>query len=214
MSTRKLKSRKTGTQKLETLTVQQRMFVKLMTASQSMNPKEAAEKSGYKNPSVSASKLMKNPIIVAALGKEIGDREERTKATADDILTFLHGILDLDVTQIFDDNGYTTIKKLKSLPIAVRKCVQGLETFSKTVVNEEGKKEEREFIKVKWMSKDHALELALKHHGLLHPDLHIHVISDKMKTQLLTEILSQMSEDNDSDNIIDANKIERIAHDS
>lgn len=203
---RKISERSRGTRRTESLTVQQRKFVKEMLASDSMSQTEAAKKAGYKHPSQAADNLMKNPIIKSALGKEIAERNERIQKTGDDVLSILHQVLSFDVTEIFDDQGCTTIAQLKKLPKPVRQCIQAIETGVKIIgVGEDAREEE--YIKVKWMSKDNALELAMKHHGLLAPDLHVHVVTDQMKAQLLVELLGEMS----NETVIDAEHVKRIA---
>jgi hypothetical protein len=178
-----------------------------MMGSKTMAPSEAAEGAGYKNPSVAANKLMKNEVIRAALGREILEREKRTNKTADDVVRFLHNVLEIDVTEIFDDEGYTTMEKIRKLPREIRICIQGIETDYKYERTGDGEFEKKEVVKVKWMSKDRALELALKHHGLLQPDLQLHILNDDMKSQVLMEILERMQ--NMKNNVVDVDYIEK-----
>lgn len=190
----------------EKLTVQQRMFVKHMKASKNMKPSDAAREAGYSHPNIAAAKLMKNPLIKESLVREVKEREHRLDVKGDEILSFLHNVLLVDVTEIFDDDGFTTMKQIKALPKYVRMCIQGIE--SETVYHGTGDDMvETDRIKVKWMSKDKALELALKHHGMLQPDLHLHVHNDEVKARVLMEMLEGVS----SGKVIDAEHVEKLA---
>lgn len=214
MSTRLLESN----DEFGELTFQQRRFVKFMLISKDMSPTDAARQAAYADPVKAANRLMKNKTILKLLGTEIKERDRRTDLKADDVLEFLHTVLYLDTTEIFDTDGLTSMEQIKALPLNVRRCIQGIETDQKWVIyyekDENGKqtpvRELRQYIKIKWMSKDEALALALKHHGLLQPDIQINVLTDRMKAQVLLELLGGIN-DQEDDGVIDAVAIQKIA---
>ena len=159
------KKRRTGTSKL---TVQQRMFCEHLVADPQFRPGEAAKQAGYGSPSQTATKLMRNPRVMAHLGSVLQQRIERCQLTADEVLEHMRNALFLDPKDLFDqsDDGVLSLRRLEDIPLSTRRCISKLKC--KSTVDAEGKVEAT--LEVELMSKDAALTNALKHLGLMSPD--------------------------------------------
>jgi len=210
MSTTKIEERQRGSSKLaiQGLTAQQQVFIKSLLASKNFSPSEAAKEAGYKYPAQAGNSLMKNEVIRAAIGKELRLRKERLEWESDNVLSTLRSVIELDITELYDMDGNLSMESIKALPKHLRCCIDEIRTSRKFFTNEEGEREYYNQLEVKWMSKDQALHLALKHFGLLNDDLQVHVMDDKIKQKVIVELLGQVSE---ADNVIDTYAIEREA---
>lgn len=173
MSTSRVKKHKRGSpSKVKELTVKQQDFLNLMLADINMNATDAARKVGYSQPSVAGCKLMKNPVIQRELGNALRKREERTEIKQDEVLRFLHRALTLDPMDLFHSlgDGNLRIKDLASIPPEIRQLITDLECKTRTI-GETGDTEST--IKIKWVSKELALQLCMKHLGLLEEKLKV-----------------------------------------
>lgn len=209
-STKLIKDRMRGAtdKAISNLTAQQQIFIKALLASNRFSPKEAATEAGYSKPELAGYKLLHHPVVRAAIGKELRLRKERLEWQSDDVLEFLRTVVELDITEIYDNLGNVSMEKLKSLSPMARRCVTEIRTRRKFYTNEDGEREYYNQVEVKWMSKDQALQLALKHFGLLNDDLHVHVMDDKIKQRIIVELLGQVA---GKGNVIDADAISSAA---
>lgn len=208
MSTTKIVERERGSSqsKISSLTAQQQVFIKSLLASKNFSPSDAAKEAGYKYPAQSGNSLMKNEVIRAAIGKELRLRKERLEWESDQVLSTLRNVIELDITELYDNEGNISMEAIKAMPKHLRVCIDEIRTTRKFYTNEEGEREYYNQLEVKWMSKDQALHLALKHFGLLSEDLQVHVVDDKVKQRVIVELLGQVSE---ADNVIDAVAIDK-----
>ena len=210
MSTKNITERQRGAsdKSIQALTAQQQVFVKALLASDNFSPTEAAREAGYKYPSQGGAALMKHEVIRAAIGKELRERKERLQWASDEVLEKLRSVVELDITDLYDNDGNLSMEEIKKLPPHLRQCITEIRTVRKFFTNEEGEREYYNQLEVKWMSKDQALHLALKHFGLLNDDLHVHVLDDQIKQRVIVELLGQIG---GRGNVIDATAIERKA---
>lgn len=146
------------------LTPQQQMFVKHLLSDPSFNLTKAAKAASYKTPSQAANKLMKNPIINAAIGKALHNRLQQTQfsdLTAERVLLELGRIALADPRDICDDNG--GIRRLKDMPEDIARAISSIKV--KHYLDDDGNPTTE--TEVKFWSKISALELLSKHMGLL-----------------------------------------------
>lgn len=129
MGSTELRRRGTNPQRL---TDKQQVFV--MEYCVDMNGARAAGVAGYKHPTVAASKLLNkdlNPLVHAAIGKALHDKEKRAKYSADDILAYIHSAIFVNPFRYFEpgDNGGWLIdpKKFKELPDELGRLIEECE---------------------------------------------------------------------------------------
>lgn len=211
MATSLIKESKKGSRQVEKLTQQQQSFIKYLLADPKFDLTKAAKQSGYKTPSTAGNRLIKMKIIAAAVGNEIRLRSERLQWSADDVLMRLRVLLDVDLTELYDEEGCCNMASIKALPDVVRKCITKIKSFKKFTINDEGNKEYYDVYEVEWMSKDQALQLAMRHFGLLQPEVNVMVLGDEMKARVLVELLSQTNKA-DKISVVDGTVIDRLVH--
>ena len=116
-------------------------------------------------------------------------RLERGQLSQDDVLAHLKEILFLDPIHLFESNGSgeLRIRPLKDIPIAIRRCISKIKT--KTTYNT---KTEEKYVEteIELMSKDNALNLAMKHLGLIlaDPKINVGVVSEDFLADLLLRV--------------------------
>ena len=150
---------------LTKLTVSERTFVAELLANNLFDPTRAARKAGYKAPSQAANKLMKRRRIKAALGKALKQRMDRCELTADRVLKEVEYCALRDPIALCDENGLIVIDDLRRIPEQIRRCIDGIKC--KQYTDENGGVTQT--IELKLVSKAVALELAMKHFGMLAP---------------------------------------------
>lgn len=210
MTSTLIKERKNGASQhsIQKLTAQQQIFVKALLASKDFSLSDAAREAGYKYPGQSGRQLIRQAVIQATIGKELRLRKERLQWEADAVLEQLRTVIEMDITELYDNGGNIDMKKVKALPEHERRCIVGINTKRKSMTNEFGEREYYNEIELKWMDKNHALHLALKHFGLLNDDLHVQVMDEAMKRQLIVELMGQIAK---KEHIVDAESIRTIA---
>ena len=171
MSTTLIKNRKRAVKGVkEELTWQMQNFCDYYLADVAMDGKVAAKKAGYPYPSQAACRLLKNKAVQAYLGRQKQMRQERTRRTADEVLTFVDYAAHFDPLEFFSPgggNGGFLIKpeELKNVPKHVRQLIT--ECDAKEVETEQGCVR---MLRVRFMDKDKMTELLMKHHGLFEKD--------------------------------------------
>ena len=208
MST-KVDLRERGSTKKESLTNQQQIFVDELLASDNFSIVDAAKKAGYKNPSGSGIQLLKNKVVKALIGKALRDRQVRTQWSQDDIILRLRNILELDITELYS-NTVITMENIKNLPSYIRQMITKISVTKKFTIDDDGNKSWYDDLEVEFMDKNKALDLAMRHFGLLQPELHVHVLSDEVKEQVIIELMSKA---NEVSTVIDAKAVQRLAID-
>lgn len=203
MGTTQIQPTKRGAN-IDRLTTQQQKFVVALLATEAFSPLEAAKAAGYKTPSQAAYKLLGNPIVAAAVGKAIHQRNQRLELKADDLLDHLRNAIYLDPIEIFEqseDGAGFYVKRLGDIPEALRRCVTKIESY--TTYDRDGNPRDTK-LKVEFMSKDGAMALAMRHMGMLGKDggtnLNINV-----DARMVAGMLKDMAE---GKNVVDAKFIE------
>jgi len=152
----------------DSLSDQQLVFCNELAADSNFNATAAARRAGYKNPSSSAGKLLKQTKVQGYLGKVLGDRIRRCEVDADRVLSEVSYCALRDPLDLCDENGQIIVDDLRKIPEEARRAIDGVRV--KRTVHQDGTVED--VIELKLVSKIAALELAMKHLGLLAPKQH------------------------------------------
>lgn len=169
MATKQIDTLKRGFPVDEMPNHQHRIFCLAMLASKGCKPTEAARVAGYKNASVTASKLMKLPHVRAFLGKMQYEREQELKMDGRRILLEVQYCALRDAKDLVDENGLI-VENIQDLEPEIRRCIDGIE--QKVSTDKYGTVTVE--TKLKLVPKLGAIELAAKHFGLISPDNHRH----------------------------------------
>lgn len=109
--------------------------------------------------------LLRNPRIASLVAKLMGSQLAKIDASAESIKLELARIAKADIAQAFDKRG--RLLPLQKIPEDVRRAISSLEYDAKT-----GKP------KVRFWSKNEALGLLAKHHGLLREILEVKDVTE------------------------------------
>jgi phage terminase small subunit len=130
----------------------------------------AAKRAGYKggHVKVTAHDLLHLPRyahVQAALGALLKRRADRVEVKADDVLRTLLRLLNSDIRQAFKEDG--SLKPIHELPEDVALAIASIETDE--LFDGQGRDRTQVGVtrKVKFWNKERAVELAMKHLGLL-----------------------------------------------
>lgn len=185
--------------KYKGLTYQQHRFVDLFLKGkrQGLAYAEAynidgEEDEGYSTAATSASKLLKNPKIMAHIDKVLTRRYKRVNLTAERVLSEIMNIAFVDVRQFYNEDG--TFKDIHELTITQQSAIEKMETEQLF----DGKGEDKEYIgdlkKLVFHSKGKALEMLCKNLKLLgdnqddKKDVHVHVNVTPERTIVFQDI--------------------------
>ena len=147
------------------LTDKETLFIKEYLVD--MNQAAAARRVGFKNPSTSAGKLMKLPRVQKAILSQINHRAEKLEITSEKVLQELAYSVFRDPLDLCDPKtGQLIVNDMRQIPKRMRSCMEGIEVEAFT--NPETG-EIRQKMKIKLTSKMAAMELAMKHLGLIEP---------------------------------------------
>lgn len=148
------------------LTDKQRRFVAeyLLT----LNATDAARKAGYKQPNVTSAKLMANPLIAKQIGEAQRQGLEKLELSRDALLRELANCALRDVADLCDENGTIITDDLRKLPERVRRCIDGIK--QRVTTDQSGN--QTVTTELKLSPKIAAVELAMKHFGMLKPIEH------------------------------------------
>lgn len=126
------------------------------------NQTAAAKAAEYKNPAVSASRLMKDPDIQARIAELMKHRNKRVKIGADYVLRRLVEIDQMDVLDILSDDG--GLKPISEWPKVWRISLSAMDINRIRMAGKDGDESiESTLQKVKWPDKVKNLELIGKH---------------------------------------------------
>lgn len=178
MGTTLIKTRKRGADP-SLLTVGQQTFVAELLANNLFDARAAAKAAGYKQPSQSAYKMLKNPKIQALLGKAMRERMERCQLKSDDVLNYLRTALFFNPLNYFKPtkDGKWMIDDPTTLPEEVGRLIEKMEV--RTTELKDGSV--HSYFKIELVSKTTALSLAMKHVGLTVDEVSTRVIDwDKL----------------------------------
>ncbi|WP_302476115.1 terminase small subunit [Vreelandella aquamarina] len=128
-----------------------------------MNAKQAAIRAGYaeRSAEVTASRLLSNAKVAAAIQERMSERSERTKIDADYVLRRLVEIDQMDVLDILADDG--SLKPVHQWPSSWRRYLSGMDVSELWEWQDEERKQVGLLKKIKWPDKVKNLELLGKH---------------------------------------------------
>ncbi|HDY87306.1 MAG TPA: hypothetical protein ENH82_04220, partial [bacterium] len=120
---------------------------------------------GYFNAAASASKLLKNPKIMAHIDKVLTRRYKKVDLTAERVLSEIMNIAFVDIRQFYNEDG--TFKEIHELTIAQQSVIEKIEA-QELFEYEDGKKVPIGVLKkLVFHSKGKALEMLCKNLKLL-----------------------------------------------
>ncbi|KAA0020732.1 terminase small subunit [Salinicola corii] len=128
-----------------------------------LNAKQAAIRAGYSERSaeVTASRLLSNAKVAAAIQERKTARSARTKIDADYVLHRLVEIDQMDVLDILNDDG--GLKPIKEWPVAWRRYVSGMDVSEIWGMNGDEREQIGVLKKIKWPDKVKNLDMLGKH---------------------------------------------------
>lgn len=166
------------------LTARQELFA--IEYLKDLNATQAAIRAGYSADTAYSigSENLSKPEIADAIAEAAAKRNQRVEIAGDFVLSELHALADADLSAIFNEDG--TIKPVHEMPVRVRKSISSIEVeelFGDDADTElEGQplggalRRRRKVVighvrKIKFWSKDRALELLARHKSLLNDKL-------------------------------------------
>lgn len=153
--------------KQKNLTISQRRFVEILMADPNFDVKEACRKAGYASPHVMAYKLLRLRQIQAYLADKMREREKKSNVSNERILCEVDTMALRDPVDLCDkQTGLIITDDLRKIPEGIRRCIDGIEVKQK--IDKLGRPV-GQTIRLKLVPKATALELAMKHRGLLAP---------------------------------------------
>lgn len=155
---------------LAPLNLKQQAFVLELLCDPSFDHVAAARKVGYANPSADASGLLKNPHIATAIRRFQAARVDRAKVTSDRILEEVEFIALMDVVDLFSPDGKLMVDNVHTLPERIRRCIRELKV--RELRDREGNVI-GVITEVKLWDKNKALELSMRHRGMLNDKLRV-----------------------------------------
>ena len=150
------------------LSTNAQVFVAELLNDNLFNPTAAAKRAGYAAPSVAANKLMKDKRIQAILGKALRDRLERLEMSGDTLLRELSYCALRDPIDLCNEHGQIDVDDLRKIPERIRRCIDSIRINDYT----DKKGNTVRTIELKLTSKLAAIELGMKHFGMLAPQQH------------------------------------------
>lgn len=147
------------------LTVQQRTFILYLMNDPSFNAEAAAKQAGYTGAG-SGAKLLRNETISKELSRQLAKRREALEVSSEDVIAELKDIAFRDIIDLADEDGKINLTDIRKLPPRIRKCIDGLKV--KAGFDLEGNQVMT--IDIKLVPKMEAMQLLMKHLGMLEPD--------------------------------------------
>jgi phage terminase small subunit len=133
-----------------------------------LNATDAARKAGYKQPNVTSAKLMANPLIAKQIDAAQRRGLEKLELSRDALLRELSCCALRDVADLCDERGTIITDDLRKLPESVRRCIDGIK--QRVTTDQNGNRTVTTELKLS--PKIAAVELAMKHFGMLKPVEH------------------------------------------
>lgn len=172
-----------------TLTLKQALFVRHYLANK-QNGKQAAIAAGYAEGSatVTASKLLTQANVRAALARLLEPRVEQLDLKAEDVLRELMSIAFSNLAEVIDKDTQA-LKPIHDWPIGMQRAIGTLEIAREKVTHKDGAEGDvsvivqDQILKVKSWDKPRALELLAKHLKLLTDRLEVDDHRDLAKVE-------------------------------
>lgn len=135
----------------------------------------AAERAGYAPGAahVAGARMLADPRITDHIERRIKEREARLEITQDQVLRELACIAFYDPAKMFDEDGAPL--PLHKMPEAIRRAIAGLERVELFEGRGEDRKATGHVAKIKVSSKLDALQLLMRHLGMLHDKVDVTV---------------------------------------
>lgn len=132
---------------------------------------QAAVRAGYSNANVSANSALNDREVAAILAELMNARVDRTMITADRILQELAILAFSDVSNYRMDPITGKVTLDKGVPDYVMRAVQSV----KHTVKEDERGNRTYMLELKLWSKPAAIQLAMRHMGMLHDELNVNM---------------------------------------
>jgi phage terminase small subunit len=147
------------------LTAQQAAFVGYYLVH--LNAAEAARRAGYspKHADIIGSRVLRNPLVRAALAKRQAAQLQRVELSADRVLEELRRVAFSDIVDIFDEAGH--LRAVHELSPEARATIASIKVTKTNLTSGDGMED---VVEVKRWDKLKALEVLAKHFRLLEPE--------------------------------------------
>lgn len=152
---------------IDKITIKQMDFVNALMQDPGFDPRKAAAKAGYKSCHVMGYKLLRKRTVQEYLGTRMREREKATGVTNARVLQELEKITLRDPIGLCDENGLIITDDLRKIPEDMRRNIDGIEV--KQRLDKKTGEVVSQTIRLKLVSKATAIELSMKHRGLLAP---------------------------------------------
>lgn len=210
MGTKKRISSKRGRKIVNTpLNEKQELFVAELFADNQFNYTEAARKAGFPRPAQAAQHLLKNLNVTRAISERIKSLTTPLHLSAAELDGLLCRVIRMDPIELFSYDEETEelyVRDLRKVPKELRQLIQKIKTTTR--YDKEGNRSVR--MEIELMSKDHALNLAMKRFGMLDTRLRVTHETDGTMLVAFGTLLDAVNGTQNviDDNIIDAKVIE------
>ena len=126
-----------------------------------LNSKDAAIRAGYAKKSAAAKgcQLLTHPLVSRVIGKAMRLHAEHHQLEREQVLQELHFLCTRDVIDLTDADGKIVVDDLRALPERIRKCIDSLKVKTDILGNQT--------VELKLSPKNPAVELAMRHFGML-----------------------------------------------
>lgn len=139
-----------------------------------LNATQAAIRAGYSKRTAHSQgpRLLENVEVAAAVQAALKRRADRVEVKQDDVLRELLRIMNSDIADAFNADG--SLKPIHEIPEETRRAISAVEVDELWGPREDGEGREQKgwTKKIKFWSKDSAIEKAMKHLGLLVDKIH------------------------------------------
>lgn len=184
-----------GTDKRK-LTPKQQMFVREYLVD--LNATQAAIRSGYskKTAQVQGAENLAKPMVQAALKEAMDERASRVELTADNVLRELRDLVFHNPKNYYDQNGQ--LLAVKDMPDEVAKTIHSVKIL-KTEFNASAEGDNVDFepvqtVEVKGIDKLKAIEMSMKHLGILTERIDVGVTVNDVLSAFPAEIQTKIKE--------------------
>lgn len=135
--------------------------------------RRAALKAGYTDNTVSATRLMRSPRVLAAIEKARRGIRKEAEVDATRVLKELHRVALADIAGVFDDDG--CVLPVKEIPEDVRRAIAGFEVEETWSGEGDDRVQTGRIVKVKFWDKNRGIETLAKHLGMLNEKVEVSV---------------------------------------
>jgi hypothetical protein len=152
-----------GTKKPTEMSLQQKLFVHYLLQDPKMDAGKAALQAGYATEVTGHALLKKNQFVIKAVREFLDKASVKTKVSAERILKEVDTLALRDIIDFCDENGQINMTDLRKIPETARRCIDSIKV--KSGFDDQGNP--IQICEIKLVPKLAALELAMKHRGML-----------------------------------------------